>query len=145
VLSNVSSKTCAWPRGCIRNRASVSEPENALKIERLSDRRGTRIRLSGEFWSWQLDQMKAKIERGGPRVDLDLQEFGLVDEEGVRFLNACEAEVMSVLRCSPCTKIWMLWERGVGQKHPPICAGPHDVRRSSDSDSRKDSFSPRQV
>jgi hypothetical protein len=46
-----------------------------LKIERLSDKRGTRIRLSGEFRSEHLDQLKAEIERGGPRVDLDLQEL----------------------------------------------------------------------
>ena len=45
--------------------------------------------------------MKAEIERGGPRVDLDLQELDLVDVEGVRFLNACEAEGISVLHCSP--------------------------------------------
>jgi hypothetical protein len=40
-----------------------------LKIERLSEKRRTRIRLSGEFWSEHLDQVKAEIERGRPRVD----------------------------------------------------------------------------
>jgi hypothetical protein len=44
-----------------------------LKIERISGKRRTRIRLSGELRSEHLDQVKAEIERGGPRVDLDLQ------------------------------------------------------------------------
>ena len=47
-----------------------------LKIERLSDKRRTRIRLSGEFWSEHLDQVKAEIERGGPRVDLGFAGVG---------------------------------------------------------------------
>jgi hypothetical protein len=52
--------------------------------------------------------VKAEIERGGPRVDLDLQELDLVDVEGFRFLNACEAEGISVLRYSPYFREWML-------------------------------------
>jgi hypothetical protein len=56
--------------------------------------------------------VKAEIERGGPRVDLDLQELDLVDVEGFRFLNACEAEGISVLRCSPYFREWMLRNEG---------------------------------
>src|SRR6266568_931509 len=68
-----------------------------LKIERISGKRRTRIRLSGAFRSEHLDQVKAEVERGGPLVDLDLQELDLVDVEGVRFLNACEAEEANTL------------------------------------------------
>src|SRR6266404_4248893 len=89
------------------------EPESmTLKIERISGKRRTRIRLSGAFRSEHLDQMKAEIERGGPRVALDLEEVDLVDVEGVRFLNACEAEGISVLHCSPYIREWMSRERG---------------------------------
>ncbi len=83
-----------------------------LKIERISGKRRTRIRLCGEFRSEHLDQVKAEIERGGPRVGLDLEEVDLVDVEGVRFLNACEADGISVLRCSPYIREWMSRERG---------------------------------
>jgi hypothetical protein len=72
-----------------------------LKIERISGKRRTRIRLSGEVRAEHLDQLKAEIERDGPRVALDLEEVDLVDVEGVRFLNACVAEGISVLHCSP--------------------------------------------
>ena len=83
-----------------------------LKIERISGRDKTRIRLSGDFRSEQVDQVKAEIERGGPQVGLDLKEVDLVDVEGIRFLNTCEAEGISVLRCSPYIREWMLRERG---------------------------------
>ena len=83
-----------------------------LRIERIPGKRRTRVRLSGALRSEHLDQVKAEIERGGPRVVLDLEEVDLVDVEGIRFLNACEAEGISVLHCSPYIRDWMLRERG---------------------------------
>ena len=82
-----------------------------LRIERIPDRRRTRIRLSGAFRSEHIDQVKAEVERGGSQVALDLEEVDLVDVEGVRFLNACEAEGILVLNCSPYIREWMLRER----------------------------------
>ena len=86
-----------------------------LKLERISDMRGTRIRISGALRSDHLDQVRAEIERGGAMA-LDLEEVDLVDVEGIRFLNACEAEGIPVLHCSPYIRKWMLRERG-RQKH----------------------------
>ena len=81
-----------------------------LKIERISDKHRARIRLSGDFRSDRLDQVKAEIDRGGP-VALDLEEVNLVDVEAVRFLNAREGEGISVLHCSPYIREWMFRER----------------------------------
>src|SRR6202140_4424859 len=93
-------------------RAWFDQRTMTLRIERIPGKRRTRIGLSGAFRSEHLDQVKAEIERGGPRVALDLEEVNLVDVEGVRFLNACEAEGISVLHCSPYIREWMLRERG---------------------------------
>jgi anti-anti-sigma regulatory factor len=82
-----------------------------LKIERIAGKRKTRIRLSGQIRAEHLDQLKAEIERDGPQVALDLEEVDLVDIEGVRFLNACVAENISVLHCSPYVREWMFRER----------------------------------
>jgi hypothetical protein len=82
-----------------------------LKIERISGKRRTRIRLSGQVRAEHLDQLKAEIEHAGPRVALDLEEVDLVDIEGVRFLNACIADGISVLDCSPYIREWMFRER----------------------------------
>jgi hypothetical protein len=82
-----------------------------LKIERISGKRKTRIRLSGQIRAEHLDQLKAEIEGAGPQVALDLEEVDLVDIEGVRFLNACVTEGISVLHCSPYIREWMFRER----------------------------------
>jgi hypothetical protein len=78
-----------------------------LKIERIR----SRIRLSGEFRSEQLDQVNAEIELCESPAVLDLEELNLVDVEAVRFLNACEAKGISVLHCLPYISEWMLRER----------------------------------
>jgi len=83
-----------------------------LRIERIPGKRRTRIRLSGAFRSEHFDQVKAEIERGGPRVALDLHEVDLVDVDAIRFLNECEAEGIQVMNCSPYIREWMLRERG---------------------------------
>ena len=97
---------------CLPSQECASESENpmTLKIERISGKRRARIRLSGEFRSDHLDQVKAEIERGAT-VALDLEEVDLVDVEAVRFLIAREAEGVSLLHCSPFIREWMLRER----------------------------------
>ena len=78
-----------------------------LRIERAR----ARIRLSGKFRSEHLGQVEAEIELCESPVSLDLEELDLIDVEGVRFLNACEAKGISVLHCSPYIRKWMLRER----------------------------------
>lgn len=82
-----------------------------LRIERISGERRTRVRLSGEVRAEHLNQLRTEIEQAGPRVTLDLKEVDLVDVDGVRFLNACKAEGISVLHCSPYIREWMVRER----------------------------------
>jgi hypothetical protein len=82
-----------------------------LKIERIADKRKTRIRLSGQVRAEHIDQLKAEIERAELQVALDLEEVDLVDIEAIRFLNACVAEGISVLHCSPYIREWMFRER----------------------------------
>ena len=89
-----------------------------LKIRRVACEREIRICLSGQLRSEHLDQLKSEVERGGPRVTLDLEELDLVDIEGVRFLNACESVGVSILHCSPYIREWMLQERDRPNEHP---------------------------
>jgi hypothetical protein len=89
-----------------------------LKIRPVAGKGEIRICLSGQLRSEHLSELKSEIERGGPGVTLDLEELDLVDIEGVRFLNACESAGVSILRCSPYIREWMLQERGRA-KEPP--------------------------
>ena len=88
-----------------------------LKIERISGTRKTRLCLSGQLRSEHLDELKSEVERGGPRVALDLEELDLVDIDGVRFLNECESAGVSVLHCSPYIREWMERERSRPKDH----------------------------
>jgi len=89
-----------------------------LKIRRVAGKREIRIYVSGQLRSEHLDQLKSEVERGGPRVTLDLEELDLVDIEGVRFLNACESAGASILHCSPYIREWMLLERSPPKDDP---------------------------
>jgi len=85
-----------------------------LRIEQVQGR----IRLSGELRFGHLDQVKTEIERCQSPIVLDLEELALVDLEGVRFLNACEAKGVSILHCPPYIREWMLQERDRLNEHP---------------------------
>ena len=89
-----------------------------LRIERIADQRGTRIRLSGEFRPEHIDLLNAELERSGPRAALDLAEVNLVEVECIRYLNACEAKGISTLHCAPYIRQWMFRERGSPGRKP---------------------------
>lgn len=82
-------------------------PLMTLKIERAR----AQIRLSGEFRSEHLDQVRDEIELCGSPAALDLQELDLIDVEAVRFLNVCEANGISVVHGSPYIREWMSREK----------------------------------
>lgn len=81
---------------------------------------GGRLRLSGEFRIADLDQVKAEIEKCQSAAALDLEEVALIDLEGVRFLNACEANGIAVVHCSPYILEWMLQERRRPKEPEPL-------------------------
>ena len=83
-----------------------------LKIQRVFGEGRTRILLSGQLRSGQLDQLKSEIERCSSPLALDLDEVDLVDIDAIRFLNECESGGIEVVDCSPYIKEWMLRERG---------------------------------
>jgi hypothetical protein len=79
-----------------------------LKIERFQ----ARVRLSGELRFEHLADLRTELRNSGKSPVLDLGEVNLVDVEGVRFLNGCEAKGISVQHCSPYIREWMALERG---------------------------------
>ena len=83
-----------------------------LRIERVSGARETRIRLSGQLRYDHLRQVTSEVEGAEQPLVLDLEEVDLVHVDGVRFLNECESTGISILRCSPYIREWMLRERG---------------------------------
>ena len=78
-----------------------------LRIDRVQGR----VRLSGEFRSGHVDQVKAEMDRCGSQSVLDLEEVDLVDIDAVRFLNSREATGTLVLHASAYIRAWMSQER----------------------------------
>jgi hypothetical protein len=82
-----------------------------LKIKRIREKDGTRICLSGELRCDHLFDLRAELERFGHPATLDLDEVGVIDIDGIRFLNECLALGVQLMNCSPYIREWMLQEK----------------------------------
>ena len=78
-----------------------------LRIDRVEER----VRLSGEFRSEHLNQVKAEMDQCGSSSVLDLEEVDLVDIDAIQFLITCEARGVPVLNASAYITAWMAQER----------------------------------
>jgi ABC-type transporter Mla MlaB component len=82
-----------------------------LRIKRLCENHGTRIYLSGDLRSEHLANLRAEIEQFGQPATLDLDEVSVVDFDGIRLLNECQAQGIQLVNCSPYIREWMLQEK----------------------------------
>jgi len=67
--------------------------------------------LSGELRCAHLVDLRAEIEQCGQPATLDLDEVNVVDIDGIRLLNECQARGIQVVNCSPYIREWMLHEK----------------------------------
>src|SRR3979490_546151 len=98
----------------LHRRSQAGAKSMMLRIDRVQQR----VRLSGEFRSEHVHQVKAELDRCQSPVALDLEEVGLVDVEAIRFLNSCEGAGVSVLRGSAYIRTWMSQERERSEEPP---------------------------
>jgi ABC-type transporter Mla MlaB component len=84
-----------------------------LKINRIREEHETRICLSGELRCSHLVDLRAEIEQAGQPATLDLNEVEVVDIDGIRFLNECQARGIQVVNHSPYIREWMLQEKQI--------------------------------
>ena len=82
-----------------------------LKIETYSDASGTKIRLIGRMRAEHLAELEKQIRNGGLKIALDLDQVDLVDVQAVRFLGACEAQGITLIKCSAYIRDWIGKER----------------------------------
>ncbi len=82
-----------------------------LRIETASDGETATLRLIGRIESEYLEELQAQVQRHRPRLVLDLNEVTLVDVAVVRFLIACEAQGVELLKCAPYIREWMAREQ----------------------------------
>jgi hypothetical protein len=82
-----------------------------LKIKWIREKHGTRICLSGELRCAHLVDLRAEFEQFGQPAALDLDEVDVIDIDGIRLLNECQALGIQVVNCSPYIREWMLQEK----------------------------------
>ena len=82
-----------------------------LKIKRTCEQNGTRICLAGELRCSHLVDVRAEIEQVGQPATLDLDEIYVVDLDGVRLLNECQARGIQLVNCSAYIREWMIREK----------------------------------
>lgn len=81
-----------------------------LKIRQIREKHQTRICLSGELRCAHLFDLRAEIEQFGQLTTLDLEEVSIIDIEGIRLLNECQALGVQIVNCPRYIREWMLQE-----------------------------------
>ena len=94
-------------RACDRTLLAIM----TLKIDKITAKRSTVIRLIGRLRREHLGIVTKQIESSTGEIMLDLTELALISVEGVRFLNACEDQGIVVANASPYLTDWMKRER----------------------------------
>jgi NAD(P)-dependent dehydrogenase (short-subunit alcohol dehydrogenase family) len=95
-----------------RNATGVQgDVSNTGDLDRLFAQIPGRVRLSGEFRSGHVHQVKTEKDQCGSPGVLHLEEVDLVDVEAIHFLNSCEEQGVSVLNASAYIEKWMVRER----------------------------------
>ena len=82
-----------------------------LRIERISGRGRTILKLSGRIRAEDLSELTAQLDAVGLGVVLDLGEVYLMSLEVVLFLNRCEARGIRLLNSSRFIRKWIDKER----------------------------------
>lgn len=67
--------------------------------------------MSGELRCAHLFDLRAEFEQFGQPATLDLDEVDVIDIDGIRLLNECQALGIEVVNCSPYIREWMLQEK----------------------------------
>lgn len=102
-----------YPRWIARSRpiTSLDQTPMTLKIDKISEERGTVIRLIGRLQREHLGILTKQIQSCTGEITLDLGELSLINLEGVRFLIACQDRGIGVSNASPYVADWMRRER----------------------------------
>jgi hypothetical protein len=93
----------------------IWRPAMTLKIQRIREKHGTRICVSGELRCSHLLDLRAEIEQVAQPITLDMDEVDVVDIDGIRLLNECQTQGIQVVNCSPYIREWMLQEKRTGE------------------------------
>ena len=82
-----------------------------LRIDKLSGKTPTILKLSGRMQEENLSDLQTEIEQCGVPPRLDLKEVNLLDRPSVRFLIQCEFQGIQLINCPLFVQEWITCER----------------------------------
>src|SRR5579862_3732207 len=82
-----------------------------LRIEKLSAKTSTVLKLSGRIQEEHLSQLQTEIEQCTNTPKLDLKDVKLLDRPSVRFLMRCESRGIQLANCPLYIQEWISRER----------------------------------
>jgi hypothetical protein len=109
--------------------AVTAETTMMLRIEIARYGAVSVLRLIGHVGSTHVDELRAVIRGPYRTAMLDLDEVSLIDLDAVRFLVACEAEGIELIRCSRYIREWMKREPHQGTRRRCAGAAQNTFRR----------------
>ena len=89
-----------------------------FRIERVSRKQLTILRLSGRLQSEHVEELKAQIDAQAQRIVLDLEGVRLVDQDSVCFLADCETNGVELSHCSSYIRDWIGREKASRKADP---------------------------
>ena len=89
-----------------------------LRIEKCSEGPIGILRLIGRIQAQYIEELTAQIQRGGPKIVLDLDEVTLVDVDVVRFLTVLERDGIELRHCPLFIREWIVREQRAETKKP---------------------------
>lgn len=108
-LTDIASKDVGPGFATLVGKSRMAAP--MLKIERIQEKSGTRLLLSGELQNGYLEDVRIEVASTAPPVTLDLAEVERIDIDGIRLLNECQTQGARVTNCAPYIRAWMRQER----------------------------------
>jgi ABC-type transporter Mla MlaB component len=82
-----------------------------LRIDRVTDRGSTLLKLSGRISEENLAELHSELEQCGNARKLDLRDVSLVDRSSIRFLIRCESQGVQLANCPLYIQEWLSRER----------------------------------
>lgn len=86
-----------------------------FRMLRTSDGTKTTIHLVGHVEAEHIPTVSEELRAAGSNVILDLDEVTLLDVSVIRFLDACEARGVPLVKAAPYIRDWILRENGRSQ------------------------------
>jgi hypothetical protein len=82
-----------------------------LRIDKQALGRRVILQLVGAVSTEHLDEVRAQIKAAGRDIVVDVGAVTLISVEGIRFLNSCENQGITITNASPYIAEWMTLER----------------------------------